>query len=235
MLENNLLALFITFVIALIWLRLNDWAAARGWISNRLSRKIIHIGTGPIFVLCWLLFTEAPIARYLAASVPLLITGQFVLVGLGLIEDKAAVQAMTRTGDRGEILRGPLFYGLVFVLLTVMYWKDTLIGIVALMLTCGGDGLADILGRRWGRWKLPWGQEKSLVGSAGMFAGGWLCAVGVVAVYGSFGAVPFPLTVYLLPITWIALVGTLVESLPFRDVDNLTVTAAALLVGHWLL
>lgn len=145
MLNNNLIATVITFLVALIWLRLNDFAAHRSWIDSQLSRKIIHMGTGPIFVLCWLLFDNSTSSRFLAAFVPLAITLQFVLVGLGVIKDDAAVQAMSRTGDRREILRGPLFYGIVFVIATVVYWLESPIGITALMLMCGGDGLADIL------------------------------------------------------------------------------------------
>ena len=43
-----------------------------------------------------------------------------------------------------------------------------------------------------------------------------------------------PFTGYLLPITLIALAGTLVESLPLKDVDNITVTLAAVALGYWL-
>lgn len=234
MLNNNLLALIITFAAALTWLRLNDFAAHRGWISSHLSRKIIHMGTGPIFVLCWLLFDNAASARYLAALVPLAITAQFVLVGLGIIQDEAAVQAMSRTGDRREILRGPLFYGIVFVALTVIYWKDSPTGMIALMLMCGGDGLADILGRRWGKTRLPWAAGKSWIGSLGMLLGGWTFAVGILAAYAAAGIFAGPLSAYLLPITWIALVGTLVESLPLSDIDNLTVTLTAVALGQFL-
>ena len=234
MLSNNYLALFITFAAALAWLRINDFAAHRGWISNHLSRKIIHIGTGPIFVLCWLLFDDAASARYLAALVPGLITVQFVLVGLGVIKDEAAVQAMTRTGDRREILRGPLFYGIVFVVLTLWYWKDSPIGMTALMLMCGGDGLADIVGRRWGKRKLPWAAEKSWIGSLGMFFGGWSLALGILGAYLLAGVFPGSLGDYLLPVTLIALAGTAVESLPFRDVDNITVTLIAVILGELL-
>ena len=48
---NNWIALTITFAAALGFLRIMDFFAHRGWIESRLSRKIIHIGTGPIFVL----------------------------------------------------------------------------------------------------------------------------------------------------------------------------------------
>ena len=233
MLNNNLLALVITFILMLVWLRINDFAAHRGWVSSHLSRKIIHMGTGPFFVLTWLLFTDAPISRYLAALVPLAITFQFFLVGSGVIKDEAAVRAMSRSGDRREILRGPLFYGIIFVLLTIIYWKDTPIGIIALMLMCGGDGLADIFGRRFGRVRLPWNREKSWAGSAGMFLGGWVFAILIMAVYVSVDIFAPPLSAYVLVITLIALVGTLVESLPFKDIDNITVTLTAVVLGYF--
>jgi phytol kinase len=234
MLNNDWLALATTFVLALLWLRLNDFAAHRGWVSSDLSRKIIHMGTGPVFVLCWPLFTEAASARFLAALVPLLITAQFVLVGLGVVRDEAAVKAMSRSGDRREILRGPLLYGIVFVVMTVVYWLDSPIGITALMLMCGGDGLADILGRRFGTARLPWSPRKSWAGFTGMLLGGWAFSFAVLAVFVALGIFSAPLGAYLLPVTLIAIVGTLVESLPYHDIDNITVTLAAVLLGHLL-
>jgi len=231
MLSNNIIALVITFILMLIWLRLNDFAAHRGWVSSHLSRKIIHMGTGPFFVLTWLLFTDAPISRYLAALVPFAITVQFFLVGSGVIKDEAAVRAMSRSGDRREILRGPLYYGLIFILLTIVYWKDTPIGIIALMLMCGGDGLADIFGRRLGKIRLPWNREKSWAGSAGMFIGGWVFAILILAIYISVNVFTPPLSAYLPEITLIAVAGTLVESLPFKDIDNITVTLTAVVLG----
>jgi phytol kinase len=232
-LTNNFLALVITFALAIAWLRLNDFTAHRGWISPHLSRKIIHMGTGPLFVLCWLLFKDLPSARYLAALVPLAITLQFLLVGLGVIKDEAAVQAMSRTGDRREILRGPLYYGIVFVLATIIYWKNSPTGIVALMLMCGGDGLADILGRRFGNSAIPWNTTKTWVGSLGMLLGGWLFAGVILAIYVYAGGFTSPYSSYLPAITWIALGGTLVESLPFKDIDNITVTLTAVILGRF--
>ncbi len=237
----NPLALIITFALALFWLRIMDFAAHRGWISSDLSRKIIHMGTGPIFVLCWLLFQDRPGSgllepspRYLAALVPLVITAQFVLVGTGIVRDEAAVRAMSRTGDRREILRGPLFYGILFVVLTILYWRNTPIGMVALMLMCGGDGLADVLGRRFGKDKLPWNRGKSWIGSLGMLLGGWVFAASLLAAYIAAGMFPGPWISYLPAVTLISLAGTLVESLPLPDVDNLTTTLVAVLLGHLL-
>jgi phytol kinase len=229
---NPIIATVLTFLIAIGFLRLMDYIAERGWIDSRTSRKLIHIGTGPIFVLCWLMYPDVWVSRWLAALVPLLITVQFALVGFGVIKDEAAVKAMSRTGDRHEILRGPLFYGIMFVAITLIYWKVSLIGIPALMMLCGGDGIADIVGRRVRSPKLPWSPEKSVAGSLSVFIGGWLMTILVFAVYVWFGAFSGPVSLFFLPVTWIALGATLIESLSFKDIDNLTVPLASILIGY---
>ena len=229
---NPYLATLLTFLIAISFLRLMDFFAHRGWIDGKLGRKLIHIGTGPIFVLCWLMLPDDAISRYLAALVPLLITVQFALVGLGVMKDDAAVEAMTRTGNPREILRGPLFYGIMFVLFTIIYWKDSPIGITALMMMCGGDGVADIIGRRVKSPKLAWSREKSFAGLVSVFIGGWLMTVFVVAIYIGAGIFVAPLAAYLLPVSLIALGGTLIESLPYKDIDNITLTVISALIGH---
>ncbi len=228
---NNYLALIITFALSMLFLRSMDFIAHRGWMDGKLSRKVIHIGTGPLFVLCWLLFRDTADARWLAALVPFAITVQFALIGFGVIKDEASVKAMSRTGDPKEILRGPLYYGIMFVALTLVYWRDSPIGIIALMMMCGGDGIADIVGRRIASPKLPWSREKSIAGTLGVFTGGWLMSFAIIFIYILAGAFPAPFTNYLFPITAIALAGALVESLPYKDIDNVTMTLVSALIG----
>ena len=230
-------AAVITLAVALVWLRIVDVLAARGILEQRLSRKVIHIGTGPLFVACWLLFTPSPAARFLAALVPLLITAQFVLVGTGMIQDPAAVAAMTRHGDRREILRGPLFYGVVFVVCTLVFWRNSPVGILALMLMCGGDGLADVIGRRYGISTLPFNLAKTWGGSAAMLLGGFVFALVFVALFQGVGMFDtgLPGSALAARLGIVALLCTLVEALPLRDIDNLTVTAAAVGLGLILL
>jgi phytol kinase len=232
---NLWVAMVVTMALAVCWLRLNDYFAHKGWISGQTSRKIIHIGTGPIFVFCWLFFPEEPLSRYLAAVIPLMISVQFLLVGLGWMKDQAAVDAMTRKGDRREILRGPLIYGIAFVVLTILYWKESPIGIVALMMLSGGDGLADIIGKRFGKNHLFWSPNKSWAGSTAMFIGGVGFSLVLILVFIQAGIFGMPFSAYILPVLWIGLLCTAVESLPIEEYDNVTVPIAALLLGHWLL
>jgi phytol kinase len=142
MLHNNLAAFVITLLLSVLWLRFVGYAVLKNWIPNTISRKVIHIGTGPLFVLCWILFDAGIETRFLAAVVPLISTVQFALAGLGIIRDKASIQSMSRSGVQKELLKGPFYYGLAFIVITLLFWKTSPIGIVALMILCGGDGVA---------------------------------------------------------------------------------------------
>jgi phytol kinase len=64
-----------------------------------------------------------------------------------------------------------------------------------------------------------------------MFIGGWVLSGSIIVIYVQQGIFAQPFTIYLIPITLISLVATIVEALPFRHVDNLTVTIASVLVG----
>ncbi|MGB3612681.1 MAG: hypothetical protein WBA10_02725 [Elainellaceae cyanobacterium] len=233
---HNLLATSVTFILAVAWLRAMDALAHRGVLPQTLSRKIIHTGTGPLFVLCWPLFSESALSRFWAALIPLAIALQFAAVGLGLVEDKAAVAAMSRGGDPRELLRGPLYYGLSFVVCTVVFWRSSPVGILALMILCGGDGLADIVGRRWGTRKLPLNPQKSWIGSGAMFAGSFGFSIGMLWWFDALGYIAVPRTVEAtLTLGAIALVATVVEALPVKDIDNLTLTATGICLGMFLM
>jgi phytol kinase len=226
---HNIIALIVTLVLALVWLRANDYMAHRGWISSNISRKIIHIGTGPIFVLCWLLFDQSITARFYAAVVPLLITLQFLLVGIGVIKDQSAVDAMSRTGNRREILKGPLFYGIAFVILTIAYWKDNPTGIIALMMLCGGDGLAEVVGSRFGKLHLFWSKKKTWLGTLGMFLGGILFSIGILSAFIAAGIFDNNIWYYTPAVLVIGLTATLFESMPFEDYDNIVIPLVVIL------
>lgn len=224
-------AFFITFIISIVWLRLIDFIAAKGLVSKKLSRKIIHIGTGPIFVVCWLFFPENPFSRYLAAVIPLLISIQFFLIGIGVIKDQSSVDAMSRTGDPKEILKGPFFYGVVFITLTIIFWRESPIGIIALMILCGGDGFADIIGRRIPSFALKWSPSKSFAGTVSMFLGGLLFSILLIFLFIEYGYLKIDFVSSIPKIILLNLLATFIELLPLQDWDNITVPLAVVLAG----
>lgn len=231
------IATTITWAIALSWLTwVNAWAA-KGWIQPTLSRKIIHIGTGPLYVLCWLLFPASPMSRYLAVTVPLGLTLVFLATGLGWLQNKDLVQSSTRHGDPHELLRGPLYYGTAFVVCTLLFWRDSPAGILALMVMCGGDGLADVIGRRFGDRKLPFSPDKSWAGSAAMCLGSAGFGLAYLALFNGLGWFQ-PALLWgemTTAVGAIALVATAVEMLPIPDIDNITLTATVAVLSVWWL
>ena len=231
MLHNNLAAFVITLLLSVLWLRFVGYAVLKNWIPNTISRKVIHIGTGPLFVLCWILFDTGIETRFLAAVVPLISTVQFALAGLGIISDKASVQSMSRSGVQKELLKGPFYYGLAFIAITLLFWKTSPIGIVALMILCGGDGVADIFGKQFGKTLLPWSKEKTWVGSFAMLIGGFLLSLLVVIIFNSLGILKISFPLIFIKLFSIALVSTLIESISKSDVDNITVPITAIFMG----
>jgi phytol kinase len=228
LINNPWLAGLITLIICLLWMRVNNLVAKKNIISSSVSRKIIHIGTGPVFLVCWLLFPEQPMSRYLAAVVPFLIVLQLGLVGLGWLKDDSSIKAMARTGGKNELLKGPFFYGIVFVLLTVIYW-NSVNAIIPLMILCGGDGLADLIGSKFGSVTLPWNKNKTVIGSLAMFFGGFILSLTVIAIFISGGVLLAPISKFLFPLALISLIATFIESITPSDYDNITVPAISLI------
>ena len=74
-------------------------------------------------------------------------------------------------------------------------------------------------------------REKSIAGTLGVFAGGWLMSFGILFIYVLAGVFSAPISSYLFPITAIALAGAVVESLHYKDIDNVTMTLASALIG----
>ncbi|CAI7834065.1 unnamed protein product [Closterium sp. NIES-54] len=147
-------------------------------LSQKLSRKVLHITIGLFFVfVCWPLFSAYPQARFFAAAAPVVTAVQLLLLGLGVTRSDGIVKSMSRSGSKSELLSGPLCYAVTIMLMTVMFWRTSPVGMVALVIMCGGDGVADIVGRRCGSWKLPWNEQKSWAGSAAMLLCGFFLSL----------------------------------------------------------
>ncbi len=117
----------------------------------------------------------------MAACVPALNAIRLLGVGSGLFSDPGLVASVSREGDRRELLKGPLYYVCVLILATLVTWRNHPAGLIAISMMCGGDGLADIVGRRLGHDNpLPWNPVKSWAGSLAMLLGGGIMSLGCV-------------------------------------------------------
>jgi phytol kinase len=51
-----------------------------------------------------------------------------------------ALRTRLSAARRRELLRGPLIYVMAMVFATVVFWRNSPVGVVAISLMCGGDG-----------------------------------------------------------------------------------------------
>ncbi|KAJ6983480.1 phytol kinase 1 [Populus alba x Populus x berolinensis] len=132
-----------------------------------------------------------------------------------------------------ELLRGPLYYVLILILCALVFWRESPTGVISLAMMCGGDGVADIIGRRFGSSKLPYNQHKSWAGSISMFICGFLISIGMLFYYSALGYFQLDWTWTIQRVALVALVATVVESLPITEVvdDNITVPLVSMVVS----
>ncbi|XP_042014696.1 probable phytol kinase 3, chloroplastic isoform X2 [Salvia splendens] len=166
--------------IALSLLKLWEQTAKRRIFDQKLNRKLVHITMGLAFMLCWPMFSPGRQGAIFAALIPAVNILKMLLMGLGIWKDDATVKSMTRDGDYRELLKGPLYYASTITLASAIYWRTSPIAIAAVCNMCAGDGMADIVGRRFGGQKLPYNKNKSINGSIAMASAGFLASLGLV-------------------------------------------------------
>ncbi|KAL0047392.1 hypothetical protein WJX82_002228 [Trebouxia sp. C0006] len=221
---RDLLATLLSASLAYVLVKTLEFSASQDYLSQLVCRKVVHISTGPLFVLTWPLFSAAPTARVCAAAVPLCNAFRLILVAIGTMESKATIQAVSRGGSRQELLRGPLLYIGIVTAVTLLFWRESPVGLMVLSLMCGGDGLADIVGRRYGSARLPFNHNKSWLGSLAMLTGGAVMSMVYIALFHSMGYFTNTMQNMLGTIWMTSLVATAVEALPIYGWldDNLT-------------
>ena len=126
--------------------------------QQELSRKIVHIGTGPIVVLAWWRAIPASIAVPVALTVTVITAVNHRLQLLPAVEDI----------DRNSY--GTVAYGLAISLLLLLFWPDQAVAVCAGVLVMAfADGLAGLVGRGMTSpsWTV-WQQQKSVAGTVTM-------------------------------------------------------------------
>lgn len=183
---------------------------------KELSRKIVHIGTGPVVPLAWWLQLPASVAVP-AALVVTLVTA---------INHRWRLLAAVEDVDRDSY--GTVAYGLAITVLLLLYWPDQAIAVCAGVLVMAfADGLAGLVGRgiHSPHWTL-WQQRKSVAGTLTMAL--VTAVVLTMLVLVSHG----PLQPIRILIVCVLAVG--LEQLSRWGIDNLSVPIAVGLSWTWM-
>ena len=215
---------------AKLWVNLWSHLAASDRLPANLSRKLIHAGSAPLFLLFWPLYSDDASARIAAGLVPLLQIVRLYRAGQAdSTDEEALVRAVSRSGQRAETLGGPLLYSAVLFFATVVGWRSVAAAVAVCQMAVG-DGVADIFGRRYGTVKWPFAPAKSLVGSAAFVAGAWAASVAMVALFSACGYTTLGVVDCVAPLFFISVLSALAELAPVWD-DNLSVPLVAALAS----
>lgn len=210
--------------IVLTWLGLVGGAAegVRRFTSANpeITRKIVHIGAGQVILLAWWLQTPAWMgisASVLFSMVALLSYRYPILPGINGV---------------GRHSLGTFFYATSIGLLIAAFWPMDLPQYAALgiLVMTWGDGLAALVGQNFGRhpYKIL-GSTKSWEGSLTMLVMSFTVSL---LILGWTAGLTMPV---FITATLVALAATLLETLSFYGLDNLTVPLGSAVLAYGLL
>ena len=185
--------------------------------ERELTRKIVHIGTGPIIpIACWL-----NVSKDFALLVACIITAALIInYRLRLIKSIENV-------DRKSF--GTIAYGVSITSLIFLFWSNNPSAATAGVLVMAfGDGLAGLIGRNINssQW-IIFGQKKSLIGTLSMY----LVTILVLSSISHVTGTNFEDVDILI----ISSLATILEQFSPLGIDNITVPIGVALSWQWLL
>lgn len=228
----DIIALLISFVAVMAVVQINSVIQKKKLLPATVTRKIVHIFVAPVFILTWPLYTANWYSRYFALAVPIMFVLLFLAIGTGKVKNEAFVTSMSRSGEASELLKGTLYYAILVAIVTLLWFyapssglaNATPIALIVMGCLAGGDGLADVFGRRYGKHKYSvWGSEKSIEGSIAMFLGSIVFSLVLVALLG-LEVSAWTMSLFLLPVLIFSLGAMILEGLSPKNLDNWTVS-----------
>ena len=111
---NNIACTALGATAAVLWLQIWITLAKEGKVDPKLSRKIIHSGSAPLYLALFPLFSDEAYPNLFAAAVPL---SQLIRLVLSVQksdqgDNSGLVNAISRSGAAKEALQGPFYYNI---------------------------------------------------------------------------------------------------------------------------
>jgi phytol kinase len=195
----------LAFVVAIVFflILLGEFMAQRNQNYPEFNRKFVHITVGS-FVAFWPLILTWNQIIFLSAAFVLVIS---ISKSFNILKSIHGVKRATW---------GEVYFGLIVGLLALIT-QDGWIYMVALLHMSLADGMAAVIGMRYGK-RLRYtvfGSLKSLLGTSTFFV------ISIILLFG-YALLGDP-TVAFLPLVGLAAAATVLENAGMRGLDNLTV------------
>lgn len=214
---NNIVGLIISlvYIFAVIGVA-EGLRRARGYDSS-FTRKVIHISVG---MLSWALpfLFDSPWPFVLAC---------LAFAVLNLLDWRYGFFASMASRHRNNL--GTVYFPLAAAIVAIIFWDQPPLMVAALMPLTWGDGMAPVIGANYGRRTYSvHTSTRTLEGSAAFFVAGFIFTwLALWLMPGSPVVTPLQA---VLPSLIIMAVTTVIEAVSIWGLDNLTVTAAAVLI-----
>ena len=214
---NNTLGFILCLVYVFSMIGLAELLRRRRGYGSGFTRKVIHIGVGMMSWFLHLLFTSP--WPFVAAC------GAFMVINL--LDWRYDFFKAMKSSSRSNL--GTVYFPLAAAVVAIIFWQQPPLMVAALMPLTWGDGIAPVVGAAWGKrlYRIHT-STRSLEGSAGFFVAGFVFTW--LALWLMPGLPDISPAAALLPALVIMAVTTLIEAVSIWGLDNLTITAAAILI-----
>ena len=218
---GNLVVTALTFIYVFGLVALLNLCVTKFALPPDISRKMTHIGAGSMIGFLSL-YNDSHWSKYLNVAIFIVWIVLLSFKGLFANKDDEAVKTMTRNGDRRELLKGPLYFVIVATVCGTLFYK-TLPGIVAMSTLGWGDGIAPIIGSRYGKLKYKIFSDKTLEGSLSMLIFAFAASIFFVWLI-------LPSKLNIIQILFVSLIATLAEAFSPKEIDNILIPVVVIIV-----
>lgn len=176
-----------------------------------LTRKVVHIGSGNVILLAW----------WLGISKTVIVSAAIIAAAIAITSYIIPILPSIESVGRESF--GTLFYAISIGVLAACFWQDApQYAVIGILVMAWGDGMAAIIGQRFGQHQYQVGQQvKSWEGSLAMAGSALIVTSGILlTVEGNSWQI---WTVSIV----VALIATATEAFSKLGIDNLTVPLAS--------
>lgn len=214
---TNTLGFILCLLYILTILGLAELLRRRRGYGSGFTRKVIHIGVGMMIWLVPFLFTNP--WPFVAACVMFMI--------INLIDWRYGLIGSMQSRHRSNL--GTVYFPLAAAVVALIFWDTPPLMVAALMPLTWGDGMAPVIGAAYGRriYRVHT-STRTVEGSLGFFVAGFIFTW--LALWAMPGMPEISPTGAVLPALVIMAVTTVIEAISIWGLDNLAVTAAAIII-----
>ncbi|QUH20309.1 diacylglycerol/polyprenol kinase family protein [Alkaliphilus sp. B6464] len=206
--ERNIVGIIISFAFIFILIGIATVLEKRNKLSKEGTRKLVHIGVSNWWIIAMIYFDNIWYA--------IILPSVFIIINY-LSYRFQLINAMERKSGSNDL--GTVYFPislLILVIFTFGIIKIPYIGAVGTLIMGYGDGLAAIIGKKFGKRKYyVFNNEKSFEGTLTMFIASLLVCFSIFTIYSP--------NIILFKSLVIAVFATILEGFSPWGFDNLTV------------